>query len=124
MTFVKINNTLYPTIEINGYMVDHNWNGRASKSITLEMSIDSAKELFINDAEWFIVEQNPVSSYVEDPETESMILVQKIDERIYENSNYSVAGDIIDHRNGVITVKMGMPTADELLEMLLEGVFQ
>ena len=41
-------------------------------------------------------------------------------QEIYDNSEYSIAGDIVDHRNGSITVKMGKITAEEMLAMLSE----
>ena len=40
----------------------------------------------------------------------------------YDNSDYCVAGDIVDHRDGTISVKMGKPTAEELLSMIMEGI--
>ena len=36
----------------------------------------------------------------------------------YDNSAYSVAGDITDHRDGTVSVKMGKPTAEEQLAEL------
>ena len=39
----------------------------------------------------------------------------------YDNSAYSVAGPITDHRDGTVTVKMGKPTAAELLAILTGG---
>ena len=47
-------------------------------------------------------------------------VVEKIEEEIYDNSEYSIAGDIIDLRDGFVTVKMGKPTAEELLALLEE----
>lgn len=38
----------------------------------------------------------------------------------YDNSEYSIAGDITDHRNGYVSVKMGQPTAEEILAILEE----
>ena len=34
----------------------------------------------------------------------------------YDNSDYSFTGDIIDHRNGKITIKIGKPTEEEILK--------
>jgi hypothetical protein len=41
---------------------------------------------------------------------------------IYDNSDYCIVGDIISHRDGTTTVKMGKPTAEELLNMIVEGL--
>ena len=40
---------------------------------------------------------------------------------VYDNSDYSVAGPITDNRGGTGTIKMGKPTADELLKVLTGG---
>lgn len=98
MISVKINGTEYPAT-IEGTIADYAWDGRDSKSIYLEMTHADADELFVDDAEWSII----------DGETE------------YDNSDYSVAGDIIDHRDGMLTVKMGMPTDLELAYEELYG---
>ncbi len=122
MTYIKINNMLYPTIAINGFTQDREWDGRSSKLITLEMSIDEAKNLFVNDIEWYIVTDELMPVHEIDPETQMSIVVYKNIVTNYDNSEYSVAGDIIDHRNGTITAKMGIPTQGELLNMLMEGL--
>ena len=105
MTYIKIGENRYPTVEINGRMGDGDWEGRQSKAITLEMDVNTAKTIFVNDVDWSIVVQYSEEDIVE-----------------YDNAEFSVAGDIIDHRNGLITVKMGTPTQGELLNMLMEGL--
>lgn len=107
MIFVKINNTLYPATII-GRVADSNWDGRASKDITLEMTYATAIKLFVNGLAWSIVEQNEVDG--ETHETE------------YDNSEYNLAGDITDHRDGTITVKMGKLTPlEEAYKMMFGG---
>jgi hypothetical protein len=123
MTFIKINNVLYPVIEINGYITDHEWNGRSSKSITLNMTNEQAKALFVDDIDWSIVSQDITQKLEPNNEIGGYNIVNEVlNEHEYNNSEYSVAGDIIDHRNGTVTVKMGTPTEGELLNMLLEGL--
>lgn len=113
MTYVKINDTLYPA-SISGRTVDKDWDGRASKAITLEMPYADAMALFADDLDWAIVYQG--DSYVDEngdtviPEAE-----------VYDNSEYSVAGSVTDNRNGTVTVKVGKPTSDELLAILMGG---
>ena len=48
----------------------------------------------------------------------SMYYEQVIEQEVYDNSEYSIAGDVVDHRNGTVTVKMGKPTAEELLAIM------
>lgn len=102
MTYVKINDTLYPAL-ISGRTVDRDWNNRASKAITLEMSHTDAMALFVDNLEWFIV-------YEVDEVTE-----------IYDNTEYSVAGSITDNRDGTVTVRMGKPTDAEILAVIMGG---
>lgn len=107
MIFVKINNTLYPAT-VSGRLADGNWDDRASKSITLEMDYATAIKLFVNGLAWSIVEQNEVDG--ETHETE------------FDNSEYNLAGDITDHRNGTITAKMGKLTdLEEAYEIMFGG---
>lgn len=95
MTYIKVNNELYPA-SIGGKMVDHEWNDRQSKAITLTMTYAEAAELFTDGLEWSIVDG----------------------EEEFDNSDYSIAGDIIDHRDGTVTVKMGKPTALEEAQLI------
>ena len=97
MAEVKINDTLYPAV-IAGKMQDASWDNRSTKTITLEMDYATANELFVDGAEW---------SIVDDENTE------------YDNSEYSLAGDITDHRDGTLSVKMGkMTDLEEVLEAM------
>ena len=107
MTYVKINETLYPA-SISGKMSDLNWGGRSSKTIRLTMTHANAVQLFVNDLQWSIVEE-----YTD--ENEHITSVE------YDNSEYCMAGDIIDHRDGTLSVKMGRITDKELLEIMTGG---
>ena len=40
----------------------------------------------------------------------------------YDNSEYSLAGDITDHRDGTISIKMGKPTETETLRAQLNEI--
>ena len=115
MTFVKINETLYPA-SISGKMVDREWDNRESKAITLEMEYSEANELFVDGLEWSIVAQNEVPVYDENVEQTGT----EVQETEWDNSEYSVAGTITDHRNGTITAKMGKITDREALAELME----
>ncbi len=126
--YVKINETQYPAT-ITGRIHDSEWDDRSSKAITLEITYEDAKRIFVDDIKWSIEQEvermedkhETVIIDEETGETEDVVTqipVIKLEE--YDNSEYSIAGDIIDHRNGKITVKMGKPTDKELLEMLTE----
>ena len=114
MTYIKINDTLYPAV-INGVLIDRLWDGRDSKSITLEMDHDTALATFVDDLDWSIVYQR--DSYV-DPQTDETVTPEA---EIYDNSDYCVAGSITDNRNGTVTVKMGKPTDKEILAIIMGG---
>ena len=118
MTFIKINETLYPAI-IYGKVQDNDWDGRESKSITLEMDYATAIELFVSGATWSIVQQEEIPVYDENAEQTGT----ELRETEFDNSDYSIAGDITDHRDGTITVKMGKLTdLEEAYEIMLGGI--
>lgn len=117
MTYIKINNTLYPAT-ISGRVADSNWDGRESKAITLEMTYATAIRLFVNGLAWCIVEQNEVPVYDENGEQTGTETVTNE----YDNSEYNLAGDITDHRDGTITAKMGKLTdLEEAYEIMFGG---
>lgn len=118
MTFVKINETLYPAT-ISGRMQDKDWDNRESKAITLEMDYATAIGLFVDGLEWSIVQQNEVPVLDENGEQTGTEIL----ETEFDNSDYSLAGDITDHRDGTITVKMGKLTdLEEAYEIMLGGL--
>lgn len=110
MVYFKANNTLYPA-EITGRENDRDWNNRQSKSVKLTMTYEDANTLFVNDLVWSQVYQ-PESYVNEDGEVVTPDPIET------DNSDYSVAGSITDHRDGTITVKMGKLTANEILAEL------
>lgn len=115
-TYVEINNIKYPAV-ITGRLKDHDWDDRASKEITIEMTYMDAINIFVNDVQWNIVQD--VEHQIERHDDNDEITFENvIEQEVYDNSEYNIAGDIIDHRNGKVTVKMGKPTAEEqLVEM-------
>ena len=129
MIFVKLNNKLYPAT-VDGRITDGDWDNRSSKTITLEMSYAEASELFVGGLAWSIVEQIDVPVYQTD-ENDKFVLDEngsyiqidtKKQETEWDNSEYSLAGDITDHRDGTITVKMGKLTElEEAYEIMLGG---
>ena len=129
MTYIKINETIYPAT-INGRVADKDWDNRESKAITLEMDYATAIALFVDGLAWSIVQQNEVPAYqmdengeyVLDENGEPVQTGTEIQETEFDNSEYNLAGDLTDHRDGTITVKMGKLTdLEEAYEIMLGG---
>lgn len=117
--YVEVNGTKYPAIITNN-LIDNDWNGRASKAIKTRMSYAKVVDTFVDGVKWSIVED--VEDIIEhiNEETVAVSYEYPIRQETTDNSDYSMAGDIIDHRNGYITVKMGKPKAEEILAMFEE----
>lgn len=107
--YIKVNNTEYPA-EINGNPKDRSWGERDTKTITLTMSHDAVAALLPDNTPWSIVQRDMVDVLDEQgqPTGETKEVVNE-----YDNSEYSLAGDITDHRNGTVSIKMGKPTETE-----------
>lgn len=110
--YVKVNNTEYPAT-VNGNLVDRNWNGRDTKTIYLTMPYDAVAALLPDNTPWSIIQRDTVDVLDEQgkPTGETKEVVNE-----YDNSAYSIAGDITDHRDGTVSIKMGKPTESELSE--------
>ena len=118
MIHIKINENLYPAI-ISGRLQDRDWDNRESKAITLEMDYMTAATLFVDGLVWSIVQQEEVPAYDENGAQIGM----KIQEVEWDNSEYNLAGDLTDHRDGTITAKMGKLTdLEEAYEIMLGGM--
>lgn len=106
MIYFKTNNTEY-LANIAGKVTDRDWDGRASKSITLTIEYTTASQLFVDGLSWSIVQRDTVPVYDKDgkPTGETEEQVQE-----WDNSDYNVAGSITDNRNGTCTCKMGKKT--------------
>ncbi len=108
-TYIKVNNTEYPAI-ITGERKDRAWDGRDTKTITLTMTHAEVAALMPDNTPWSIVQRDTVPKYDEQgqPTGETKEVVNE-----YDNSEYSIAGDITDHRDGTVSIKMGKPTEAE-----------
>lgn len=112
MIYVEINDVRHPAT-VNGKTKDSEWDGRHSKTITLAMSYETARATFVDGLAWAIVMQDDPYT---DPETGEEIVPEP---EYHDNSEFCVAGDITDHRNGIVSVKMGMLTEVEALRKQL-----
>lgn len=113
MTYVKIGDRQLEA-SVFGRTMDRDWDGRESKAITCAMTYQEACDLFTDDAAWSIVYQD--AAYLD--ENGNTVTPEPVE---YDNSAYSVSGPVTDNRDGTVTVKMGKPTAAELLAVLIGG---
>lgn len=129
MTYVKINETLYPA-SIGGRLQNKEWDGRASKTIELEMDYGTAIQLWVDGVKWSIVQQDTVTDMRVDEngiimldEFGNPIMIEDTVVTEFDNSDYNIAGPITDYRDGTIAVTMGKLTElEEAYEMLLGGM--
>ena len=120
MIFVKIGDKKYPATITNS-LSNANWAGRETKSIKVEMSYAEAAELFVDDVEWSVI---IVFEYQREVinENNEVTYESVAEERETDCSEFSMAGEITDHRDGFVTVKMSKHTAEEILAMIKEGL--
>lgn len=107
--YIKVNNTEYPA-EISGNPKDRSWGERGTKTITLTMTAAEVAALLPDNTPWSIVQRDTVDVLDEQgqPTGETKEVVNE-----YDNSEYSLAGEIVDHRDGTVSIKMGKPTETE-----------
>ena len=107
--YIKVNNTEYPAT-VNGNPKDRSWGERDTKTITLTMTHGRVAALLPSGTPWSIVKREMVDVLDEQgqPTGETKEVVNE-----YDNSEYSLAGDITDHRDGTVSIKMGKPTETE-----------
>ena len=113
---VKINDQIHDAV-ITGDMPDRYWDGRDSKTITMSGSYADAAALFADGVAWSIVQTStvPVLDADNQPTGETK---EQTDE--WDNSDYSILGDITTHKDGTVSIKMGKPTDTERLAAALE----
>lgn len=107
--YIKVNNTEYPAT-VNGDRADRSWGDRDTKTVTLTMTHDEAAALLPDNTPWSIVQREMVDVLDEQgqPTGQTKEVVNE-----YDNSEYSLAGDITDHRDSSVSIKMGKPTEAE-----------
>lgn len=110
--FVKVTDARFPAV-ITGRLNDKDWDNRASKAIKVEMDYNDALAMFVDGVHWFIEEETEKVIETVD-ENGEVVHETVVDVVSHDNSDYSLAGDIINHRDGTVTVKMGKPTEIEV----------
>lgn len=123
MTYIKVNNTLYPA-KIDGRIGDYEWDRRDTKSITLSMTYAEVLALLPDNTPWSIIHEETVQKTGSDGKPMVDDSGNPITEEVtyeYDNSGYSMSGVIRDNRDGTCTIKMGKPTEIENILSELES---
>lgn len=103
-TFLKANNAETPCEAAEHYR-DSAW-GRPTCTVTIKGSAAEIAALLPNNAPWSLIER-------EDVLDESGASTGQTVNHERDMSEYSLSGDITDHRDGRVSIKMGKPTEEE-----------
>ena len=114
--YIKVNNTEYPAT-VKGERTDRSWDNRDTKTIYLIMTHDEAATLLPSGTPWSIVQRD--TQDVLDEQGQSTGETKEVVNE-YDNSEYSIAGEITDYRDGTVSIKMGKPTETETFREQLE----
>ena len=93
--FIKVNGQEYPAEVIYLYK-DRSWNDRDVRNVFLNLPYDQVVALMPTGTKW--------SSILK----ENDVVVEETD-----MSEFSIAGQVVDYRNGTVSIKMGKPTETE-----------
>lgn len=93
--FIRVNGQEYPAEVIYLYR-DRNWNDRDVRNVFLNLPYDQVVALMPTGTKW--------SSIIKEDD----VVVEETD-----MSEFSIAGQIVDYRNGTVSIKMGKPTETE-----------
>ena len=108
--FIKVNGQEYPATCIYNYK-DRNWDMRETQTVHLTMPYAQAAALLPSGTPWFNVFRETKDALDNDGnptgQTEEVVTEEDM-------SAYSLAGEITDHRDGTVSIKMGKPTEAEL----------
>lgn len=103
-TILKANNTETPCEAAEHYR-DSAW-GRPTCTVTIKGSAADVASLLPDGAAWSLIEREDVL------DESGMPTGQTVDHE-RDMSEYSLSGDITDHRDGTVSIKMGKPTETE-----------
>ena len=107
--FIKVNGVEHPATLIYNYK-DRNWDMRETQTVHLTMPYAQAAALLPSGTPWSNVfrETKDVLDADRNPtgETEEVVTEEDM-------SEYSLAGQITDYRDGTVSIKMGKPTETE-----------
>lgn len=101
---LKANNTETPCEAAEHYR-DSAW-GRPTCTVTIKASAAEIAALLPNNAPWSLIEREDVLDESGAPTGQTV-------DHDRDMSEYSLSGDITDHRDGTVSIKMGKPTEAE-----------
>lgn len=107
--YIKVNGTEYPatTLYINK---DRNWGDREVRRVYLNMPYAEAAALLTSGTPWSVVIRETAAEYDGSGNSTGQTTDYDTEE---DMSAYSLAGEIVDYRDGTVSVKMGKPTEAE-----------
>ena len=116
--FIKVNGVEYPATLIYNYK-DRNWDMRETQTVHLTMPYAQAAALLPSGTPWSNVFRETKDKFDNDgnPTGETEEVVNE-----WDNSAYSLAGQITDYRDGTVSIKMGKPTEAETLRAQLNEI--
>lgn len=103
-TYLKANNTETPCEAAEHYR-DSAW-GRPTCTVTIKGSTAEIAALLPNNAPWSLIEREDALDELGAPTGQTV-------DHERDMSEYSLSGDITDHRDGTVSIKMGKPTETE-----------
>lgn len=103
-TYLKANNTETPCEAAEHYR-DSAW-GRPTCTVTIKASAAEVAALLPSNAPWSLIEREDVLDELGAPTGQTV-------DHERDMSEYSLSGDITDHRDGTVSIKMGKPTETE-----------
>ena len=107
--FIKVNGQEYPATLIYNYK-DRNWDMRETQTLYLTMTHDEVAALLPDNTTWSIVFRETKDKLDNDGsptgQTEEVVTEEDM-------NSYSLAGEIVDYRDGTVSIKMGKPTEAE-----------
>lgn len=103
-TILKANNTETPCEAAEHYR-DSAW-GRPTCTVTIKASAAEVAALLPSNAPWSLIEREDVLDELGAPTGQTV-------DHERDMSEYSLSGDITDHRDGRVSIKMGKPTETE-----------
>ena len=103
-TFLKANNTETPCEAAEHYR-DSAW-GRPTCTVTIKGSAAEIAALLPSNTPWSLIEREDVLDESGAPTGQTV-------DHERDMSEYSLSGDITDHRDGTVSIKMGKPTETE-----------
>ena len=116
--FIKVAGQEYPAKVIYLYK-DRNWDMRETQTAHLTMPYAQAAALLTTGTPWFNVFRETVDKLDNDGnptgQTEEVVTEEDM-------SEYSLAGQITDYRDGTVSIKMGKPTEAETLRAQLAEI--